>query len=357
VAHDLNNLLMPILGHTSMALEALPSADPMRSDLQAVMHAAERARDLTRRLLAFGRKQRLERRIVDPSTAVANIAPMLRKIVGERVTVVTDLAPDLPAIEVDLGLLEVALVNLAANARDALSKGGNLVLATRLAAPGPTAPGVPAPRFVEISVSDDGDGMTDEVKTHLFEPFYTTKPVGKGTGLGLASVHGTVTQHGGTISVDSEPGKGTVFRLLFPVAERKEVAPAPAKPSPRGSEEVLLVEDDVAVRRFLARALGGLGYRVIEADGASSALELVKDAGRELRLVVTDVVMPGASGFELGRALAKVRPSLPVIYISGYPRDAQGGGEDGDGLEVLAKPFGADDLARAVRRALDRSAA
>jgi signal transduction histidine kinase/ActR/RegA family two-component response regulator len=356
VAHDLNNLLMPILGHTSLALDSLPAADPLRTDLEAVRHAAERARDLTRGLLAFGRKQRLERRTVDPSSALTNILPMLRKVVGERVRVVTQLAPALPTIEVDLGLLEVALVNLAANARDAMPRGGNLVLATRLAPAGPAADPTRAPQFVEICVSDDGDGMSNEVKAHLFEPFYTTKPVGKGTGLGLASVHGTVAQHGGTINVDSEPGKGTVFRLLFPVATHKDVSPTATAPAPRGCEEVLIVEDDVAVRRFLARALGGLGYRVIEASGAPEALELVKDAGRDLRLVVTDVVMPGPSGIELGRALKKLRPPLPVVYISGYPRDALGGDDNTDGIEVLAKPFGADDLARVVRRALDRAA-
>jgi signal transduction histidine kinase/ActR/RegA family two-component response regulator len=358
VAHDLNNLLSPILGHASMALEELPPGSALREDLAAVKGAAERARDLTRRLLVFSRKQPLEVRPVDLSATVSDVLGMLGRIVGEQVRLETRLAERLPAVRVDRGQVEVALVNLATNARDAMPQGGTLRIATGEVVLGEAeaAPlAVPAGRYVTIEVQDSGTGIADDVLAHLFEPFYTTKPIGRGTGLGLASVHGVVRQHGGAVQVETAPGRGTTFRLLLPATDEPAADSEPGPPAaPRGDEQVLVVEDDDGVRRFVVQALGGLGYQVASAEDAERALALARARGRPFDLLVTDVVMPGRSGRELLEQLGREGLAARVLYLSGYPRDVFGDhATPAGGAPLLAKPFTAQDLGAAVRRALD----
>ena len=355
IAHDFNNILTAILGYAEFLKEAVREGQP-RQDLEGLIRAAQRAQRLTQQLLAYARRQLLQPQVVDLNELVRGIAGMLRPLLGEDVQLELVLAPALHPVRVDPGQIEQVLVNLAVNARDAMPGGGKLLLQTEnveLRAQDEVADLAPG-RYVLLTVQDTGIGMSEEVLEHIFEPFFTTKEVGKGTGLGLATVYGIIRQHGGSVTVESRPGRGTTFRLYLPAAVEGAEEPVPEDiPLLRGhGETVLLVEDDVPVREVLGRTLRLLGYRVLEAQGAQEALSLAAAHEGELHALCTDITMPGQTGLELARTLRQGRPDLAVLYISGYPRErlAEGNGLDG---QLLFKPFTALELARALREALD----
>ncbi len=358
VAHDLNNLLSPILGNAELALERLPPGE-LRQDLEDIREAAERARLLTQQLLAFGRKQVLSVEPIDPSETIEALAPMLRRLVGDAVELRTELAGGLPAVRADRAQLGAALLNLAANARDAMPGGGVLRFATGLEEVGEERAGrvgiAPGPH-VSITVSDTGQGIDEATRTRLFEPFFTTKPAGNG--LGLASAHGTVRQLGGGIEVESVSGGGATFRVLLPaVAEAPAVRAAPPGPAPRGTETVLLAEDEPSVRRYAASVLSALGYHVLSAEGGEEALRLAGHHVGEIHALVSDLRMPRLGGPELRERLAAQRPGIATVFMTGYAGDSLGPARAApDGTIVLPKPVTPADLAVAVRRVLDARA-
>ncbi|HTN54330.1 MAG TPA: PAS domain S-box protein [Anaeromyxobacter sp.] len=364
VAHDFNNLLTVILSCADSLREGLGQRDAQRlEDVDQIRAAGERARDLTRQLLAFARKQVIAPVPLDLNAVVEGSEKMLGRLLGEDVALAVRAAPDLWLARCDLGQMEQVLVNLAVNARDAMPRGGTLVLETGNVRVGedrlPADRDVPPGEYVRLAVEDSGLGMSEEVKSHLFEPFFTTKPTGQGTGLGLATVYGIVTQSGGRIRVESAPGQGTRFEILLPRTLEAGVAPAPraspAPVAPGGTEAVLVVEDDPQVREVTVRALEAGGYRVVVADHAHQALELPPGDLSRLRLLVTDVVMPGLDGHALAAELRRQHPGLRVLYVSGYTRDvvAQRGVRD-SGVGFLAKPFTGAALLEKVRAILDQ---
>jgi len=360
VAHDFNNLLTIIFGSSDVLLEDLSGDYPHRAEVEEIMKAARRAASLTRQLLAFSRRQVLELQVLDLNALVANLEGMLRRLIGEDVEFRTVLTPARGTVLADPGQLEQVIMNLAVNARDAMPQGGKLTIETAVAdldesyaqAHIPVKPG----SYMMLAVSDTGIGMDVETKAHLFEPFFTTKEKGKGTGLGLAMVYGIVKQTGGYVWVYSEPGRGTTFKIYLP---RVEAAPEPLVPKPapvslRGSETVLMVEDEEAVRRLIRKVLETRGYVVIAAEGGAEALRLANAHDGVIHLLVTDVVMPGMSGRDLAQYLGSVRPETKVLYLSGYTDDAiiQHGVLE-PGIAFLQKPFTPQGLARKVRQVLD----
>ncbi len=359
VAHDFNNLLTVIKLHVELTLDGLEGSHPLHNDLSEVAKAAERAARLTRQLLAFSRKQLLQPKVLRLNEIVAGVVPMLQRVIGEDIHVVTKLDPTLGNVFADPGQLEQVLMNLAVNARDAMTQGGTLGIATSNAVferPHPALHGVPPGRYVLLSVADTGCGMTRDVRDRIFEPFFTTKGPGKGTGLGLSTVYGIVEQSGGSIAVETEPGKGTTFRVFLPEAP-DDGAAASAAPAtgerPRGAETVLLVEDEDAVRKLAKRILERQGYTVVDARNGRDALSKVAAHPQTIDIVVTDMVMPEMNGRALVEHLHTTRPALRVLYMSGYTDDeiVRRGLLDA-GVSFLPKPFTADTLARAVRVAL-----
>ena len=359
VAHDFNNLLTTILGVGELALAAAPAGGELAGDLRAILDAGRHAASLTRQLLAFSRKQRLEMRAVRLDEVCQAFTPLLRRLIGEEIEVRLELDPATPAILADRSQLEQVLMNLAVNARDAMPRGGVLTLRTGsdVVEP-PGQEGLPAGSWTVLAVADTGVGMSPEVAVHAFEPFFTTKARGQGTGLGLATVYGVVRQHGGHVRIRSAPGRGTCFELHFPPLPPGAAAAAavefPAEPEPAvgGAETVLVVDDEPSIRRVVRTILGRLGYRVLEAGGADEALAVADAEAGRIDALITDVVMPGGRGTELGRAFQARWPGRPVLLMSGYS----------DGLEeeltapetnFLMKPITPELLGRAVRRALD----
>jgi two-component system cell cycle sensor histidine kinase/response regulator CckA len=361
IAHDFNNLLTAILGYARFAADALAPGDQRRSDVDQVIKAAQRASGLTKRLLAFSRKQVLQPTNVDLNGLVTGVSQMLRLLIGEHIELEAVLAPDLALVRADAGQLEQIVINLAVNARDAMEQGGRLTLETanvRLhAASGLPGQTVVAGSYVMLAVIDGGVGMDESTKRHLFEPFFTTKEHGKGTGLGLATVYGIVKQSDGYIWVDSERGRGSAFRVYLPRSEYAvEAAAAPAESAaPRhGSETVLLVEDEDGVRELSRRMLENAGYHVLEAANARDAEMIFARSRDAIDLLVTDVVMPGASGPDLFRRLVGEKPGLKVIYVSGYATEAMARQFGLDrSAPYVQKPFTADQLASRVRSLLD----
>ncbi|HEX7087016.1 MAG TPA: PAS domain S-box protein, partial [Vicinamibacterales bacterium] len=363
IAHDFNNLLTAILGHAEMAQGDVGANDPARGNIAEITRAASRAADLTRQLLAFARRQIIEPRIVDLNGLVVTVDRLLRRLVGEDVELVTVLDPELWRVRIDPGQFEQVLVNLVVNARDAMPSGGTLVIETRnvhldeefarqhaTVQPGP---------HVLLAVSDTGTGMDEEVLAHIFEPFFTTKEVGKGTGLGLATCYGIVKQNKGSIWVHSERGVGTTFRIYLP---RAEGAAAPldagetraAEQPPRGTETVLLVEDELLVRNLAADALRQHGYNVLAASTGLEALDLAMQTPKPLDVLVTDVVMPQMGGPQLAERLLAERPGIKVLFISGYSDMAlMRHGRLLPGTALLQKPFTPGQLVRRVRELLD----
>jgi two-component system, cell cycle sensor histidine kinase and response regulator CckA len=362
VAHDFNNLLTAIAGHTELLLEDLGADNDIRSDIEEVLRAVDRASTLTRQLLAFSRRQVLQPKLLDVNQVITDLGRLLRRLIGEDVEIRSSLAPEIARVRGDRGQVEQVVMNLVVNARDALPHGGIVELRTAALEIGDDSPeqrrGVVPGAYVEIAVSDNGVGMDEPLLRRIFEPFFTTKEQGKGTGLGLPTAYGIVAQSGGHILVDSQPGQGSTFRVLLPQASGDDVADAPAEEvatsDGSGSETILLVEDEAAVRRLGCRILERKGYRVLEADSGPAAIRMFERMAPVITLLVTDVVMPGMSGSELARRLRSMKPSLRVLFTSGYTADAieqQGGFETGTAL--LEKPFTPDALAQKVRDVLD----
>jgi PAS domain S-box-containing protein len=369
VAHDFNNVLTAIQGHSQIMLNALASDDPqdwppgpqLRADLRDVVRAAERAAGLTRQLLAFSRRQILQPQVLDLNSVIADFEKMLRRLIGEDVELVTVLAPELGRVEADPGQVEQVIMNLAVNARDAMPNGGRLTLETAGVeldeAYAREHVEVEPGAYVMLAVSDTGVGMSEEVKARIFEPFFTTKEKGKGTGLGLSVVYGIVKQSGGDISFSSEPGMGTTFTVYLPRLEREAEAAVQvqaARPPARGTETILVAEDDVMVRTLACRALREYGYTVLEAAGPEDALRLASEHPQRIHLLLTDLVMPGMNGRELAERLLPSRPEMAVLYTSGYTGDGtvHNGVLDPD-LPFLRKPFTVVTLARRVHDVLD----
>ena len=296
VAHDFNNLLTAIIGYANFVKEALPEESPIIADIEQVLRGAERAAGLTRQLLAFSRRQRIEPEIVDLNELVLDVDKMLRRLVGEDIEMVVSSGHNLGRVKVDRGQMQQVLMNLAVNARDAMPGGGRLSIETANVTLdehyAKMHPDASAGAYVMLRVSDTGCGMSEAVKAHVFEPFFTTKEVGKGTGLGLATVYGIIEQHGGNIACDSEPGRGTCFEMYLPRvdAEPAPFVDEPAQALPRGVETILLVEDEATVRRITARTLLGLGYVVLQASNGDDALRVVGEFPGRIDLLLSDVV-------------------------------------------------------------------
>ncbi len=357
VAHDLNNLLSPILGNASLALERVRDGE-LRQDLEDIQEAAKRARGLTQQLLAFGRKQVLSLEPLDPTEAVEGVVPLVRRLVGDGIEVDVRLERGLPAVRADRAQLGAALLNLAANARDAMPGGGVLRISTsveELDADRATRLGIAPGRHVAVAVSDTGHGIDEATRARLFEPFFTTKAAGNG--LGLASAHGTFRQLGGAVEVESAPGRGATFRVFLPAIGEAAVKTPPiarAESAPRGTETVLLAEDEPAVRRYATSVLSGLGYRVLTAGCGEEALSVARNHPGEIHVLVSDLRMPRVGGPELRARLVAERPALATVFITGYAGDTLGpAAAVPEGTLLVPKPFTPTDLGAAVRRALD----
>ncbi len=362
IAHDFNNLLTVIKGHCEELLHKLPPDSMDRLHLEGIGHAGERAAMLTRKLLAFSRRQPLSPRKLQLNAVLADMEPMLRRLIGEHIEIVTRRDPTLGHIQTDPVQLEQVILNLVVNARDAMTQAGTITIETanvdwneaytrqhRGAVPG---------AYVQLCVRDTGCGMDADTLGQVFEPFFTTKEPGKGTGLGLATVYGFLKQTGGYIEVTSEPGRGSIFRVYLPRLARDPAGTvtspsASSAHSPGGHETILLVEDDLHVRRIAGMVLRRHGYQVLEEADGTEALKLVQQGNVCPQLVITDVIMPRMNGPELLRELKALTPSIKTLYISGYTGQSIPEGLTDSGTDYLQKPFGPYDLAQKVRAILD----
>ena len=360
VAHDFNNLLTVILTDTEVVRSSLPAGSEEAELLAEVRRAGESAVGLTRQLLAFSRKQLVEPTVFNLNDAVTDISKMLRRLIGEDVRLETKLVGGNASIRADRGQIEQVLTNLAVNARDAMPQGGSLTLETKVVrideSLRESIPELPVGEYIVLAVSDTGNGMSEETRAHAFEPFFTTKGLGKGTGLGLATCHGIVKQSGGHVTLYSEVGVGTTFRIYLPrvaaAAEAVEAAVAPT--TPKGNETILVVEDDPGVRRVGARLLRAQGYRVLEAEDAVAAQHVLREHTGVIDLLFTDVVLPGVGGRELAERVRDARPSVKVLFTSGYTDDVilrhQLISHD---VAILQKPYSQSTLSQKVRAVLD----
>ncbi|MFL6195334.1 MAG: ATP-binding protein [Thermoanaerobaculia bacterium] len=364
IAHSFNNLLAAIAFHAGLLLEEAGEGRP-RHHAREIQLAGDRAATLARQLLAFGRRQVLRTRRLSLNDVLTGMEPMLRRLLGEGIVLDLKLAAEPCTVCADLGQIEQVVLNLVLNARDSMPDGGRLTLATRqreLTEPFPTdgAEELPPGVYAALTVADTGTGMAPEVMAHLFEPFFTTKESGRGTGLGLSTVHGIVRQSGGTISVATAPGKGSTFTVLLPAdgAAPEPVSEAEARPlaaaAPRGSETVLLVEDEDNIREPAAEILESRGYQVIAASDAAEAMEKSQGYDGPIQLLLTDLVMPGMNGAQLAEQIGPTRPEMRVVFMSGYTEDAiPRQAEARPGSSFLQKPFPPDVLLATVRQVLD----
>ncbi|MFZ5766348.1 MAG: ATP-binding protein, partial [Thermodesulfobacteriota bacterium] len=362
VAHDYNNMLSVILGYTELALDRVSPADPLHADLQEVYKAATRSTEVTRQLLAFARKQAIAPRILDLNETVAGMLKMLRRLIGEDIDLAWRPGEGLCPVRMDPSQIDQILVNLCVNARDAIAGVGRITIET-----GRTAidqaycddhEGFTPGDFVVLAVSDDGCGMSREARERLFEPFFTTKEVGKGTGLGLATVYGIVKQNRGCVNVYSEPGKGTIFRIYLPchgetVAVSDQLSPAPL--SGGQGETILVVEDETAILTMSTTMLQRLGYAVLPAGSIDEAIRLAREHEGKIHLLITDVIMPDMNGRDLADRLHDLYPDMKILFMSGYTANviAHHGVLDAD-VCFIQKPFSIKELAAKVREALAR---
>ncbi|OLE25409.1 MAG: hybrid sensor histidine kinase/response regulator [Actinobacteria bacterium 13_1_20CM_3_71_11] len=364
VAHDFNNLLAVIMNYGTFVIEEAEAQQPdvvaIRRDGEQIVRASKRGTELTHQLLAFARREVVRPRVLDLNQVILDVEQMLRRSIGEHITLTTTLAAGLPVVTADPGQIEQVLVNLAVNARDAMPSGGQLTIFTGAvdldADHAANRPGLDPGRYVRIAVSDTGAGMSKEVVDRAFEPFYTTKRSGEGTGLGLATVYGIVTQAHGSVQIYSEPGLGTTVSILLPVTDEPSAVAAASAPEPEpahqgNGETILVVEDEPALRDLACRILDGAGYRVLSAESGQDALKLATSG---IDLLLTDVIMPGMLGKELADRLTARDPELRVLYMSGYaqPILASRGTLD-PGVSLIEKPFGKAELLTAVRLQLD----
>jgi nitrogen-specific signal transduction histidine kinase/ActR/RegA family two-component response regulator len=361
IAHDFNNLLTAITGYSELIVSDLDPENPLARDAEEIKRAAEQAAAMTQQLLAFSRRQVLQPKLMNLNEVVTQIEKMLKRLIGEDIELATELAPDLATIHSDRAQIEQVCMNLVVNARDAMLplRGGRVTIRTanvRLDEPEAGKRGARPGDYVLLTVSDTGEGMDEETLAHIFEPFFTTKDPGKGTGLGLSTVHGIVEQSGGVIDVESVVGRGTAFHVYLPVALEREDSSAGvvASGALRGSETLLLVEDEDMVRQLVGRVLRESGYGVYEASSGDEALRLSDSIAEPIDLLVTDVVMPGMSGRELAEQVCQRRPRTRVLFMSGYTEEAiVGHGVGGSEADFIGKPFTPQELAEKIRNLLD----
>jgi two-component system cell cycle sensor histidine kinase/response regulator CckA len=364
IAHDFNNLLGVIIGYSELVLDRLDQDSPAQRYVTEIKRAGVRAASLTRQLLTFSRQQVLEPRVMNLNTAVAEMEKMLRRLIGADIDLETRLGSDLGAVKADPGQIEQVVLNLAVNARDAMPRGGKLTIETSNVdldeIHAQLHPHLVPGRFAMLAVTDNGTGMSLETQTHIFEPFFTTKGVGKGTGLGLATVYSVVKQSDGFIDVYSELRQGTTFKIYLPLVQEavKATDNRPCEVTDdRGSETILLVEDSESLRKLTCLLLKDCGYAVIETANGAEALAIAERETSPIQLLVTDVIMPVMGGHELSKRLKAVRPELQVLYLSGYTDAAiVRNGVLEPGLALLQKPFTKKALVRKVREILDSSA-
>ena len=359
MAHDFNNVLVVIKLSTELMLRQITPDNPLSKPLLQVSNAADRAATLTRQMLAFGRQQMLQTRIINLNAVVSEISHMLRSVIGEDMELVTKLSDAVDNSRLDPDQVAQVILNLAVNARDAMPEGGTLHIETANVelddAYAKTHPPVQPGRYVRLTISDTGTGIDKSILPRIFDPFFTTKELGKGTGLGLSIVYGIVKQSGGYIWVYSEPGHGTSFKLYFPATTAALESPAVRGETtfrPAG-QRVLVVEDEAAIRSNVCECLQQLGYEVLEAESAEMALALCEKHGGKLDLVLTDLVMPGMGGHELADELAQRHPEVKMLFMSGYTEDSAARRDILlKGGAFLQKPFTVADLANAVQHAL-----
>lgn len=362
IAHDFNNLLTVINGYSQMRLTSLAADDPVKADLEEILKAGKRAEWLVRQLLAFSRKQIFQPKVINLNDLIQDMDKMFKRLIPENIEFVTLTSPDLWAINVDPDSFHQVLTNLVVNASHAMPQGGKVVIETKnvvLDTNYAERHVVPPGEYLLLAVSDTGTGITDEVKAHLFEPFFTTKEKGKGTGLGLATIYGIIKQSGGYIQVYSELGNGTSFKIYLPrVREQARTwhSSENAGPLPRGTETVLIVEDDEAVRNFGVSVLRQQGYEVLEASSGEQALHLMSELhGKQIHALLTDMVMPGMGGKELADKLKSICPDIRVLFTSGYTENMTiHSGHFKMGEAFLQKPFSPRALTYKIREVLDR---
>jgi PAS domain S-box-containing protein len=357
IAHDFNNLLTAILGYCNLLIEDLPPGSDMRADVEEIRKAGDRAAALTRQLLAFSRRQMLQPQPLDVGVLVAQMEKMVKRLAGGDIELTLTLDAGVPNVKADPASIEQVVINLVVNARDAMPAGGRLTIATSVEdldeSFAALHPGVIAGRYVRLAVSDTGAGMDAATRARIFEPFFTTKEQGKGSGLGLATVYGLVKQSGGYIWVDSAPGEGSVFKVFFPAMDQEADAAQQARSDASGSETVLLVEDEDTVRALACEVLRRNGYAVLEARQSLEALRLVERHQESIDLIVTDIVMSHMTGRDLAERIREGRPSMKVLFISGYVDHVSVQRELASGVPFLQKPFTPDAFARKVRDVLD----
>jgi len=358
VAGDFNNVLTVIMGYAELLRTEVPAANPLRRFVDEIIYAGERAASLTRHLLAFSRGPAAQSRVLDLNQLISGMDPMLRRLLGQNIELILLTVPGLGRVRADPALIEQVLVNLATNARDAMPGTGKLVIETANIdleeGAGSKNLGLSPGSYVMLAVSDTGTGMDAETRSRLFEPFFTTKAPGKGSGLGLATVYAAIKQSDGQVTVYSQPGCGTIFEIYLPRAREAPSAKVePRKAPPRGSETILLVDDEEGVRTLVTAILRSNGYDVLEAANGPAALAVYEKNSHKIDLVLTDIVMPQMSGVELGRQLASQSPGLKILYMSGY-RDNPFAASESDAPAVfLHKPFTPDALLAKVREVLD----
>jgi hypothetical protein len=351
VAHDFNNILTVISGHSQLLLRHMERGSALRGQVEKIGAAADQAANLTRQLLSFSRRRAVQSEVLDLNVAVSNFEKLCHPIISDAIELVTELEADAARVRADAGQIDQVLMNLVVNARDAMPEGGRLGIATANVED-PGSESHPAGAYVLLAVSDTGCGMDNETKAHLFEPFFTTKEEGKGTGLGLSTVHGIVAQHGGWIDVISAPGQGTCFGIYLPrVSDEVQVVPLPqnADQWPNGCETILVVDDRAAIRDFVRETLEPCGYKILEASDGQEGLEVFEHQINQIDLVITDLIMPRLGGGELGRQVKQQRPETKVLYMTGYGGESPVVEADGP---LLPKPFTPEALAERVRETL-----